>query len=44
MAESNALAVLPDGDGIPSGDLVEVMLTDPDRVGTAMATGGCSLR
>jgi molybdenum cofactor synthesis domain-containing protein len=44
MAESNALAVLPDGDGILSGDLVEVMLTDPCRVGTDGATGGGSLR
>ncbi len=44
MAESNALAVLPDGDGIPSGDQVEVMLTDPGRVGTEFASDGGSLR
>ena len=44
MAESNALAVLADGDGIPSGDLVEVMLTDPARVGTDLASHGGLLR
>jgi molybdopterin molybdotransferase len=30
MAESNALALVPDGKGIPSGEHVDVMLTDPD--------------
>lgn len=33
MAESNALAVLPDGDGVEEGEQVEVMLTDLDRLG-----------
>jgi molybdopterin biosynthesis enzyme len=30
MAESNALALVPDGKGILSGEHVDVMLTDPD--------------
>ena len=33
MAEANALAVLPDGDGVESGENVQVMLLDPERVG-----------
>jgi molybdopterin molybdotransferase len=32
MADANALAVLPDGDGVEEGGLVDVMLTDPDRL------------
>jgi molybdopterin molybdotransferase len=32
MAESNALALVPDGKGILSGERVVVMLTDPDRI------------
>jgi len=37
MAEANALAVLPDGDGVPDGGHVQVMLLDPGRVGPAGA-------
>jgi molybdenum cofactor synthesis domain-containing protein len=44
MAESNALAVIPNGDGIPAGNLVEVMLTDLGRVGTELASGEGSLQ
>ena len=32
MAQSNALALLPDGDGVRSGGRVEVLLLDADRV------------
>jgi molybdopterin biosynthesis enzyme len=32
MARSNALALLPDGDGIRSGENVEVLLLDADRL------------
>ena len=38
MAEANALAVLPDGDGVPDGGHVQVMLLDPGRVGPAGAS------
>jgi molybdopterin molybdotransferase len=34
MAEANALVLLPDGDGVPTGDEVNVLLIDPDRLGT----------
>ena len=56
MADANALAVLPDGDGVAVGELVDVLLTDPDRLGTeaevmgtatatgAMAPGSVSVR
>ena len=30
MADANALAVLPDGEGVGAGDEVEVLLTDPE--------------
>lgn len=33
MAQANALALLPDGDGVPAGGSVEVMLLDPDVPG-----------
>ncbi len=33
MAESNALVLLPDGDGVEEGEQVKVMLTDFDRLG-----------
>jgi hypothetical protein len=33
MAEANALAVLPDGDGVTRGGHVQVMLLDPGRGG-----------
>lgn len=33
MAESNALAVLPDGEGVEEGGRLDVMLTDPGRLG-----------
>jgi len=32
MAQSNALALLPDGEGVRSGGLVEVLLLDADRL------------
>ena len=32
MADSNALALLPDGDGVHAGERVEVLLLDADRV------------
>lgn len=32
MADANALAVLPDGEGIGAGGVVDVLLTDPDRI------------
>jgi molybdenum cofactor synthesis domain-containing protein len=32
MADANALAVLPDGEGVAAGDRVEVLLTDPERL------------
>ncbi|HVB93068.1 MAG TPA: gephyrin-like molybdotransferase Glp [Acidimicrobiales bacterium] len=33
MADANALAVLPDGEGVDAGGQVEVLLTDPERLG-----------
>jgi molybdopterin molybdotransferase len=33
MAESNALAIVPNGDGVRAGDPLSVMLTDVDRLG-----------
>jgi molybdopterin molybdotransferase len=36
MAEANALAVLPDGTGVSSGETVSVMLLDAGRVGPAV--------
>ena len=33
MAESNGLAVVPDGDGVDAGGSLQVMLTDPGRLG-----------
>jgi molybdenum cofactor synthesis domain-containing protein len=39
MAEANALAVLPDGDGIDPGGRVDVLLTDPDRLSADVAAG-----
>lgn len=35
MADANALAVLPDGDGVGAGEKVSVLVLDPDRVGGA---------
>jgi molybdopterin biosynthesis enzyme len=32
MAQSNALALLPDGDGVRAGERVEVLLLDADEV------------
>ena len=32
MADANALAVLPDGEGVAAGSLVDVLLTDPERL------------
>jgi len=32
MADANALVVLPDGEGIGAGGVVDVLLTDPDRI------------
>lgn len=32
LAEANALAFLPDGDGVAAGGQVEIMLLDPDEV------------
>jgi len=43
MADANALAVLPDGEGVKAGEAVEVMLLDaelPGRAGGETATGG----
>jgi molybdenum cofactor synthesis domain-containing protein len=34
MAEANALAVLPDGDGVEIGGQVQVVLTEPGRLGS----------
>lgn len=44
MAESNALAVVPDGDGIEAGCILDVIVTDLDRLGTGAVTVGGSLR
>ena len=44
MAESNALAVVPDGDGVKEGALLDVMLTDLDRLGVGEDRTGGSLR
>jgi molybdenum cofactor synthesis domain-containing protein len=44
MAESNALAILPDGDGIEAGRGLNVMVTDLDRLETEALTVGESLR
>ncbi len=35
MAQSNALALLPDGDGVSSGERVEVLLIDADTLSSA---------
>jgi len=32
MADANALAVLPDGDGVGAGGRVDVLLIDPERL------------
>jgi molybdopterin molybdotransferase len=40
MAVANALAVLPDGEGIESGGKVDVLLTDPERLSADEAAGG----
>ncbi len=37
MAEANALAVVPDGDGVTAGELVQAMLIDPSRLGSPAA-------
>ena len=34
MADANALTVLPDGGGAVAGGIVDVILTDPDRLVT----------
>ncbi len=44
MAEANALAVLPDGDGVEAGGHLNVMLTDLGRVGTGPAPTGVAPR
>jgi molybdopterin molybdotransferase len=38
MAQSNALALLPDGDGVRSGENVEVLLLDADRLSASSET------
>jgi molybdopterin molybdotransferase len=40
MAQSNALALLPDGDGVRSGENVEVLLLDADRLSASSETLG----
>jgi molybdopterin molybdotransferase len=40
FADANALAILPDGPGVPSGGEVEIILLDSDRL--TMANGGLS--
>jgi molybdenum cofactor synthesis domain-containing protein len=40
MAESNALVVLPDGDGVSSGGRVDVLLLDPGRLEASAAPVG----
>ena len=40
MADANALAILPDGDGVRAGGVVELMLIDPDRLNASTATSG----
>jgi molybdenum cofactor synthesis domain-containing protein len=44
MAESNALAVLPDGDGVAAGGNIEIMLTDPGRIGSRQTASQEALR
>ncbi|HEY3942059.1 MAG TPA: gephyrin-like molybdotransferase Glp [Acidimicrobiales bacterium] len=45
MADANALVVLPDGTGARAGDLVDVMLVDPDRLTAGGSLGaGAPLR
>ncbi len=44
MAESNALAVIPDGNGVEAGGHLNVMLTDLGRLGTTALVAGGSLR
>ncbi len=39
MADANALAVLPDGEGVAAGSLVDVLLTDPDRLSVQPCSG-----
>ncbi|HLN41265.1 MAG TPA: gephyrin-like molybdotransferase Glp [Acidimicrobiales bacterium] len=34
MAKANALALIPDGTGVPAGDSIKVMLIDPDELAT----------
>ena len=34
MAKSNALALIPDGTGVPAGDRIDVMLINPEDLGT----------
>ena len=33
MADANALAVLPDGEGVKTGEAVEIMLVDAELPG-----------
>lgn len=40
MANANALAVVPDGDGIEAGGRVDALLTDPERLSADATAGG----
>ena len=40
MAEANALAVLPDGEGVTVGARVATLLTDPERLSDERGAGG----
>jgi len=40
MAEANALAVIPDGDGAATGERIDVLLIDPQMVTTAIEHHG----
>jgi molybdopterin molybdotransferase len=40
MADANALAVLPDGEGVPAGGSVTALYTDPEWSGTAVTPIG----
>jgi molybdenum cofactor synthesis domain-containing protein len=39
MAEANALALLPDGEGVPAGGRVEMLLLDAERLGPLRGEG-----
>jgi hypothetical protein len=40
MADANALAILPDGGGVPAGGSVTALLTDSEWSGPDSTTGG----